>query len=309
MTVRRGIKSFIGVIDGIRPYRVFDRPLFVISAPRSGSTFLFDMLSRFKESWAAPVEMDEVWWSLFPYDRSDPPSDYVGAAEHTGRSGQRLRRGLYRYTVWMRQARDLGCDFVDRLALRPVRYVDKTIANCFHIEFLERVFPDARYLYLLRDGRATISSMMEGWTDPRFGKQALQRCIDQMGHTMQWAYPAPPHWRDQLGRPLEEVCAWSWCEHVRTAARQLADVPADRKMIVRYEDVLAAPRESAARIAAFCQLSWSPAVTEFVNARPLSRTTVSAPTPDKWRRLHRDAIGRILPTISDMMATLGYAVD
>src|SRR5262249_6051022 len=35
--------------------------------------------------------------------------------------------------------------------------------NCLRIPFLRALFPDARFVFLRRDGRATISSLIEGW--------------------------------------------------------------------------------------------------------------------------------------------------
>jgi hypothetical protein len=59
-------------------------------------------------------------------------------------------------------------------------------------------------------------------------------------------------------------------------------------------------------MACFCDLRSSPRVAEFLARRPLSRTTVSAPESDKWRRLHGEEMNRIFPTIAVAMRRLGY---
>lgn len=295
--------------DRLRSYRIFDRPIFILSAPRSGSTFLFDLLSRFDQVWGWHAEVDAIWWQHFPYKRNEDPSDYVGAEEYTPRKAAHLRRDFYRYALYARQERGELCGLKHRLGLlKSIRYLDKTIANCFHMDFLARLFPDARYILLLRDGRATISSMMEGWQDlERFVKPHLTRYIPKGSQVSHWSFPAPPGWRTVLDRPLEEICAWSWMHHVEMAADALEAVPAERKCILRYEDVLENSAARARQLADFCHLTWTPAVDRFLAERPLSRTTVSAPEKDKWRRKHGPLIERIAPKIGPLMLRLGYS--
>ncbi len=297
-------------LDRLRGYRVFERPVFILSAPRSGSTFLFELLSRFDRLWAWHAEVDEIWWRHFPYERSAEPSDYVGAEDYSPRAGALVRRDCYRYALYARQERGEPCSLTQRLGLhQSIRYLDKTIANCFHVGFLERAFPDALYVLLLRDGRATISSMMEGWQDEvRFGKHQLKPYIPAGSRVSHWAFPAPPGWRAVMDRPLEEVCAWSWARHVETAAAALEAVPAGRKCVLRYEELLDDPAAAAGQLAEFAGLARTPALEQFLAERPLSRTTVSAPEKDKWRRKHGALIERVVPTIAPVMQRFGYAL-
>jgi hypothetical protein len=108
---------------------------------------------------------------------------------------------------------------------------------------------------------------------------------------------------------LEEACAWSWCQHVQTAAHELEELPAERKLTLKYENLLASPAEVARQVGQFCQLHWRPEVAAFAEKRPLSRTTVSAPEASKWQHLHGSAIERILPLIAPVMTEFGYTVD
>lgn len=301
------MKRLLTFIDRLRPYRVFDRPIFILSAPRSGSTFLFELLSCFDEPWGWHAEMDQVWWTYFPYERLEKPNDYVGGEELTPPLARRLRRDFYRHALWARQEQGRQTSWGQQLGLGRVRYLDKTIANCFHMGVLTRLFPDALYVHLVRDGRATISSMLEGWQDPeRFTKPGLRALIPAGSTIAHWAYPAPPGWRETLRRPLEEICAWSWRQHVEAAEAALRAVPEGQKQLVRYEDLVADPGNAAREMACFCDLRWSPRVAEFLARRPLSRTTVSAPESDKWRRLHGEEMNRIFPTIAVAMRRLGY---
>ncbi|MFL5341522.1 MAG: sulfotransferase family protein [Gemmataceae bacterium] len=297
-------------LDTLRPYRVFDKPVFILAAPRSGSTFLFDLLCRFPETWAGHAEMDDVWWRHFPFARLPEPCDYVAADQYTSAVGRGVRRDFYRGALWAREERGARCGLRERVGGARVRYLDKTIANCFHIGFLAKAFPDACFIVLLRGAQATISSMMEGWGEPkRFVNREAQPYINAADSTItQWCYAAPPGWRAMPSRPLVEVSAWSWRQHVETAENDLRQVPQEQRLVVKYEELMADLTGVARRVAEFCHLEWCSEVSAFIDNKPLSRTTVSAPQPDKWRRLHGREIERILPSIAPMMARLGYDV-
>lgn len=294
-------------LDRLRPYRVLDRPIFLIAPPRSGSTFLFELIRRFQNVWAWKFEMDEVWWNYFPLERQTVPSDHLSAEECTPRVVRALRRDFYRYSLWEREARGEPCGLKEKLGLRRIRYLDKTIANCFHLGFLKKAFPDAFFLFLVRDGRANVSSMLEGWNlRDRFERVPLRKYIPAGVAVQHWCYPAPPGWEKMLDRPLEEVCAWSWREHIETAARDLESVPAERQLRLKYEDLVAAPQEIAQQVSTCCQLNWQEETAEFISNKPLSRTTVTPPDQDKWRQLNGERIERILPLIEPTMKSLGY---
>jgi hypothetical protein len=303
------LKSIAARIDRLRSYDLLDRPVFILTPPRSGSTFLFEILCRFEEVWAWHAETDALWYRLFPYDRLEEPSDHVGADEWTPTAARRLRREFYRYALWARQERGSRRRLGEELRLARIRYVDKTLANCFHAGFLKRVFPDALFLVLLRDGRPTVSSMIEGWRDPeRFVNDRIMPYLRASGAGLErWCYSAPPGWHDVVHRPLEEICAWSWGCHVRAALDAVADLPGERTLFVRYEELVASPLEVAEQVGRFCGLAWHDRVRSFVAGRPLSRTTVSAPEPEKWRRMHGEQVERIIPMIRDLMRAVGYS--
>ncbi len=304
-----GPRSWIGQLDRRRSYDRFDRPVFLLSAPRSGSTFLFEILRRLESAWTWTHEMDALWWSVFPYQRHAEPSDHVGADELTAERAATLRRESYRQAIWGREELPGRVDPLSKLGLRTIRYLDKTIAHAFHLEVLQRLFPDARYIFLVRDARPTIGSMMQGWNQTgRFEKPALQEALRATGSELiHWAYPAPPGWQDVATRPLVEVCAWSWTQHVQFIQNSLQHIPDDRKTLVFYEELQDNPDALAERLARFCDLEIGPMLQNYLRERPLSRTTVTPPDPDKWRRLYGDQIDQVLPTLAPILTSLGYA--
>ena len=44
-----------------------------------------------------------------------------------------------------------------------LRFLEKTPKNVLRIPFIERIFPDALYVFLWRDPRGNLASIMEAW--------------------------------------------------------------------------------------------------------------------------------------------------
>lgn len=302
--VRRGARRF-------RQKRApfpFERPIFIIAPPRSGSTFLFDALSRLKGIVSLNHEADGIWWDLFPYDRQDVPSDRITPSEIDRSSRRKLRVRTYQSATAATPGspvQDLG----HRLGLRPIRYLDKTIANCFRVDVLRSVFPDAQFVLLVRDPRANISSMIEGWPHiERFGKPQLTpivRSID--GATVDhWTYPPPPGWQDVVTRPLPEICAWSWKQHVTWVLEFFEDAPPVAR--VKYEDLRDTPHDEVHRLASILGAEPTEALSDFLASNPESDTTVSSPRKGKWREKNEKVIRDIIPIVRDTAHRIGYDI-
>jgi hypothetical protein len=286
-----------------------ERPVFVIAPPRSGSTLLFDMLAQFDElRGLMHREAEHVWWHVLPYHKRQQLSDYVSPVELT--SLKRLELKALFYGVAVAGAPSMSAAERARALLSTgrIRYLDKTISNCFHLEAIREVFPDAKFVFVVRDPRPNIASMIEGWPElHRFGKAQLTPYISAAnGRLPHWTYPAPPGWLSMVDRPLPEVCAWSWRKHVEA----ILDFRSreDDAPLVRYEDLIANPLDVVRDLATHLELSMTRRVADYVAAPPLSRTTVSAPSPTKWRETHGESVVSSLPIVGDTAARLGYAV-
>jgi hypothetical protein len=190
----------------------------------------------------------------------------------------------------------------------PVRLLEKTPENCLRLPFLLALFPDARVLYLTRDGRSNVNSLIEGWQQPHlFSGYKVPQSLDVPGYERdRWAFTLIPGWRDLTSAPLEEICAWQWirCNEAVLAHRAATQgqVP---YLTVRYEDLVAYPGAILPQIANFLDIDFETDLARFAGSLPRVNV-VSAPDQEKWRRENREAIERILPLIDPMMQQLGY---
>ncbi|HEV3471638.1 MAG TPA: sulfotransferase, partial [Actinomycetota bacterium] len=56
---------------------------------------------------------------------------------------------------------------------RKHRLLDKTPRNALRVPFVDALFPDARYIYLQRDGRENVNSLINAWRTPRYRSYEL----------------------------------------------------------------------------------------------------------------------------------------
>jgi Sulfotransferase family/Aspartyl/Asparaginyl beta-hydroxylase len=268
---------------------VFDRPVFIVSPPRSGSTMLFETLARAPGVFTIGDESHQLIEGvpqLSPESRGFE-SNRLLAADASPAMAETLRRRFYEALR-------------DRQSQRPppgqpVRMLEKTPKNSLRVPFLMRVFPEARFIYLYRDPRQVLSSMIEAWTTGRF------RTYPQLpGWTgAPWSLLLVPGWRELIGRPLHEIVAAQWNAATRLLLDDLETLPAQRLTITRYDVLLADPAAEIGRLCAATGLDWDePTLT-----LRLSKYTVSAPSADKWRR-HAAEIEAILPSVAEQIARI-----
>ncbi len=164
------------------------------------------------------------------------------------------------------------------------RFGDKTPLYMQHLDVLERAFPDARYVHIVRDGRDAAISLLAMTRKPRFN----------------------------LARPRGVGdFAVAWQREVRDARVFGRTHPYHE---VRYEDLVDQPEPRLREVCAFLELEYEPGMLEYHRredpslyadhprlAEPPVRDTRS------WRREMRPADAELFEAIAgDLLAELGY---
>ena len=140
--------------------------------------------------------------------------------------------------------------------------LEKTVSNSLRVPFVDAIFPEARYIHLVRDGRDVATSAMKEWVSPPdYGrllnklwripvasipylfwyarKSVLSRRRSAGARVAVWGPRYPGIEADVKTRSLAEVCALQWQKSVEHALADLARLPADRVHTIRYEDLVA----------------------------------------------------------------------
>lgn len=268
------------------PSRRITRPVFIVAAPRSGSTLLFETLAVSPGVCTLGGEGHFVFEGLEQLQpgASGVESNRLTASQATDVVGTHIEREI----LARRQT-------FARMPVAPessLRFVEKTPKNVLRIPFLDALFPDARFIFLWREPRANVSSIIEAWRSGRFKTYAG---LD--GFDGPWSLLLPPDWQRMSGRSLEEIAAFQWESANRIALDDLSMLPAERWCSVDFDDFLNDPQSTMRRLCAFSELDFDAALAARVAAPlPPSRQTHTPPAADKWRA-NADLLDRVLPQL------------
>ena len=277
----------------LEPVVRFDRPLFIVSAPRSGSTLLFETLSQVRGVWTVGDECHRTVESipgLHPRCRNWT-SNRLTADNATPEIGSALQA---RFTQRLRDRDDrsvLDTAMVD--SGDPVRLLAKTPKDALRIPFLKVVFPDAYFVYLYREPHESISSIMDGWRSRRFVPYAN---LPQWP-SMPWSFLLPPGWRDYRQASLAEIAAFQWKSANEYILQDLNNLSASDWQLVRYSEFVGDPAREILRLCSFAEWRVDDRLREYLaRPLPLARYTLSEPNPEKWRKNESD-VQCVLPAV------------
>ena len=266
-------------------------PVLVLGVRRSGTTLLRVMLDRHSElavpdeSYFVPqladrhlrhVDPDEFVDDLRRIDTLaewDVPLERVRA-----RLTERMPIGTAIATVYAVYAEERG----------KRRWGDKTPMYMQNLRLLERLFPDAFFVHLIRDGRDAAMSFLS---------------MPQGLMTETWMQP-----RDVA------TFASQWRAEVKAAQRLGRRVGAQRYLEVRYEDLVGDVESVLRRISTFARLPYERAMADYagnvdVSTKPHQQSLKRPPTAGlrDWRlQMSPEDVGAFDRVAGDLLYELGY---
>jgi len=266
---------------------VLDSPVFIVAAPRSGSTLLFETLAVSSHLCTIGGEGHMLVESMPELQPGTPgvESNRLTAEHATPDAIQKIRAQI------LAKLQD-----ADGKPVHPdasLRFLEKTPKNALRIPFFNAVFPDARFIFLWRDPEENLGSIIDAWGS---GRWKTYNGLD--GFDGPWSLLLPPGWKSLNGKPVEEIAAAQWDAANRTVLNDLAALPAERWTAVRYADLIADPTTTVRRLCAFLGFEPDDALTQRISGPlPPSRYTLAPAAPGKWRR-HKTEVERVLPRVA-----------
>ncbi len=247
------------------------RPIIIVSPPRSGSSLLFETLARAPGLHSIGGESHQLIESV-PALRPDQrgwPSNELRATDATEPVVAHLHR-LFLQSLRDRNRQRPGGD-------EPVRMLEKTPKNALRVPFLAETFPDATFVYLYRDPRETISSMLDAWRSGRF---VTYPGLPEWDNEP-WSLLLTPGWRDLIGRSLPEVVVDQWTKATTKLLDDLEALGPDRWCVASYDRLVSDPQAEVEKLCGYLGLDWD---VDLGKDLPASRHTLDSPHPEKWRR-------------------------
>lgn len=232
--------------------RKVKKPVFIVGAGRSGTTILGSALSMHRGV-GFLNEPKALWHAIIPTE--DVVGNYTkrqaryrlnaqDASEDVIRSAHRIY-GAYLTTTWTH------------------RVVDKYPELIFRIPFVQAIFPDARFIMVVRNGWETCASIAR-WSE-KYGTTVEGERHDWWGNDRRkWKLlqkeiiTNDPIYHDlceivySLERGLD-MAAVEWIVTMQEGLRYVESDPS-RILTVRYEELTERPREILSRICEFTEL-------------------------------------------------------
>ena len=216
-------------------------PIILIGAARSGTKFLRDILASGHGTAAVPY-VNYVW----RYGAEKLDHDILDPA-----ALKNSRKHFVRTTL--RSLAKAGSDDI---------LIEKTVASTLRVQFVDAVFPDAKYVHLIRDGREVTESAMRQWkASPNllaliqkvraipiqnfgyvgwFGWNFLKGLFSGRKGGEVWGPRFPGIEAVARQGPLARVCAQQWIESINRATSDLPSIAnaESRVFTIRYEDLI-----------------------------------------------------------------------
>lgn len=283
----------------------FFHSVIIMGAPRSGTNMLRDLLTSFGGVGTWPCdEINYIW----RHGNVRYPSDELPPEKATD-SVREYIRGRF---DWVAQ----------HYAVQTV--VEKTCANSLRVPFVERVVPEAKYIFIYRDGIDATGSARLRWTAKldipylleksrfvpkndlpyyalRYFWARIYRFVSREKRLTFWG-PALENMQELLQKhTLNEVCALQWQRCVDKADEALSAMPGEKVIRVRYEDFVQRPAIELARVLTFLGLSVP--MSDIENAVK----GVSARSLGKGRKALGDAeVAKLEQLVGDSLKRYGY---
>ena len=258
-------------------------PVFIIGTGRSGSTLLYEMLSAHPHiTWMSKVcqsfpsrpGVNKLFMKLIDWPvlgsfltRRVHPREYYEFWDH-------------RFPGFSSVCRDLGADDVTRSAHRLpeafgqmlTRKRDRLVLKITgwpRVGFLKTIFPDAKFIHILRDGRSVSSSMLsqpwwKGWQGPE---------------NWRWGQLTPEQYElwEKYDKSFIVLSAIEWMILMDSFDRATADLSSDVYKLVKYEDLCADADGVVREITDFCGLDWTDGFADSITHRAIR------PANEKWK--------------------------
>lgn len=279
-------------------------PIFLFGNTRSGTTIVQKVMSTHPEI-AGWYEPNALW--LY----ADPGRihDEFDESDATNRVKQYIRKQFLKY-----QQLHGNCIVLE-----------KTPQNILRIPYVRAIFPEATFLFIVRNPFSFISSVEYKWQRPVTGHGILRRLKDtpitQLHHWVRryliqqinkrvlrkkylsiWGPRYKGIQDDLKTHDLLTVIARQWSVCSMKAEKDMDAFEDGQILRLKYEDFVDDPITNLERICAHCGLEMT---SDMVKA---TREMVKSDRKIKWQRFDPRDLARIIPEISDEMQRHGYEI-
>jgi len=281
-------------------------PIFLLGAGRSGTKFLRDILDASDDIAVIPYDVGYVW----RYGNENLNHDQLTPDMLNKRIIKYINKTLPKLIKKYPKKKDAKI------------FIEKSVPNTLRPAFLNKIYPHAKFIHLIRDGRAVTESAMRLWETPPERKYLLNKIkyfpIENYKYALTYLYDllknkiSPNNnlktWgpryigiqEDLKNLPLEIVCSRQWKNCVETSLSQLKDFNNEKVLEIRYETLML----DSTTIETICEFL---GISDSDKVKLNYESRVNRSHTEKWRTLlNNKQLKYINSEISELNGKLGY---
>lgn len=220
-------------------------PIFIVGSPRSGTTLVRELLNLHPNLYVIPNETCFITWSARLFKK-----------EHDTRSRLKNMRDYFAKVGWKIDNFN-SCESISLLSTNPSltelldyligqnvkppqhRWVEKTPFHVWYLDILYKLFPQAKFIHCIRDGRDCVVSMQSMGFKSRGFKGELSGW-GLLGNAALWKYS------------------------VRKGLSLSKNIPVESLLMINYEELVTNVEQ---KVKAICQFIGEPFSEEMLNLR------------------------------------------
>jgi hypothetical protein len=280
------------------------KPIVIIGAGRSGTKFFRNIISHSKECATIPYDINYIW----RYGNENFVNDEFKPSDINKNIRDYIKKNLIKLS-----------DFETN---KNRFLVEKTVSNTLRVKFVDEVLDNqTKFIHIIRDGRAVTESSYRMWNQPSdfkyllkklkyfpitnykyafwFIKGKLKSLFDD-SYIDIWGPRYKGIQADLENNSVLEVCAKQWQECVEHAESGLMKIPQERKLTIRYEDLINGP-ETLNQVCDFIGIKERNDILKFYN------DNLKISNNEKWKtNLSHTEINKINNVIEDTLRNFNY---
>ena len=230
-------------------------PVIIIGAPRSGTNILRDVISSLPDFTTWPCdEINYIWrYGNALYSSDELPEE-------------RLNPSIKKFirSKFEQLSKKNSASFV----------VEKTCANSLRIPFVNKVLPEAKYIFIYRNGLDAIPSAMKRWSAKfefkyivnkakfipiidipfysfSYFKNLCYKLLDKNSRLAFWGPKMKNYNKYFKSESLEYLASMQWKECVEKSIKDLKNIPKEDVFHISYEEFVESPEKTLKDILKF----------------------------------------------------------
>jgi len=228
------------------------QPIFIIGAARSGTNMLRDIIAQAPD--VATWDCDEIN-PIWRHGNLSHPNDEFRPEMASQQVKKFVRNAFFKISK----------------RYKATYVLEKTCANSLRVSFLNEIFPNAKYIFIIRDGRDTVASAALRWNAPfdlnytlkklrytpvvdlpyyamRYGWNRIRQLFSKKSTLGFWGVQIK-NIQDHLSdKSLREVCALQWRDCVEKSLEDFNLISDHQIITIKYEAFVVDPQSEVSKL-------------------------------------------------------------